>query len=222
MLDEHDPAAAAAIFAAMAQAGTYYVPTHLTRWVDAYADDPAVREDPLLRYLHPLMRWQWLEDVDATLARDPSPEARETYRRFHRKGLELTGQAHRAGVKVLAGTDYIVAGADLHRELQQLVEAGLSPGAALRAATLDAAGYFGLEGRHGSIAPGNVADLVLLGGNPLTDIRNTERIEAVIFNGALYDRAALDGLQRHVERRARSFSVACKILWRFIKNPVAY
>jgi imidazolonepropionase-like amidohydrolase len=222
MLDEHDPAAAAAIFAAMARAGTYYVPTHLTRWVDAYAGDPAVREDPLLRYLHPLMRWQWLEDVDATLARDPSPEARETYRQFHRKGLELTGQAHRAGVKVLAGTDYIVAGADLHRELQQLVEAGLSPGAALRAATLHAAEYFGLEGRHGSVASGNAADLVLLGGDPLADIRNTQRIEAVIFNGALYDRAALDGLQRHVERRARSFSVACKILWRFITNPVAY
>ncbi|MFP5306218.1 MAG: hypothetical protein ACLGI7_10410 [Gammaproteobacteria bacterium] len=71
MLDEHDPHMAEAIFAAMKREGSWYVPTHLTRWVDAYADDASVREDPLLRYLHPLMKWQWLEDVDATLSKDP-------------------------------------------------------------------------------------------------------------------------------------------------------
>ncbi|MGH8481701.1 MAG: amidohydrolase family protein [Nevskiaceae bacterium] len=222
MLDEHDPAMAEAIFAAMKREGTWYVPTHLTRWVDAYADDAAVREDPLLRYLHPLMKWQWLEDVDATLAKDPSPAARETYREFYRKGLELTGAAHRSGVKILVGTDYIVAGADVHRELEQLVLAGLTPAEALRAATLAPAEYFGLEDRYGAVAVGRVADLVLLGADPLDDIRNTQRIESVIFNGDLYDRAALDRIGGHVESRARSWAVACKILWRFIRNPVAY
>src|SRR5688572_23857610 len=117
MLEQHDPRMAEAIFTAMKEHGTWYVPTHLTRWSDAYADDPSLREDPFLRYLHPLMKRQWLEDVDEILSDDPSPAARETYRRYYRKGLELTGAAHRAGVKVLAGTDYIVAGADLHREL---------------------------------------------------------------------------------------------------------
>src|SRR5690606_2343809 len=53
ILDEHDPEMAEAIFSAMRDAGTWYVPTHLTRWVDAYAEDVSVREDPLLRYLHP-------------------------------------------------------------------------------------------------------------------------------------------------------------------------
>ncbi|MGH8442297.1 MAG: amidohydrolase family protein [Nevskiaceae bacterium] len=222
MLDEHDPQMAQAIFAAMKREGTWYVPTHLTRWVDAYAEEPAVREDPLLRYLHPLMKWQWLEDVDGTLAKDPSPAARATYREFYRKGLELTGAAHRAGVKVLVGTDYIVAGADVHRELELLVLAGLTPAAALRAATLSPAEYFGLEDRHGGVRAGQVADLVLLGADPLGDIRNTRHIEAVIFNGTFYDRAALDGISDHVQLRARSWAVACKILWRFIRNPVAY
>jgi imidazolonepropionase-like amidohydrolase len=222
MLDEHDPQMAQAIFAAMKKHGTWYVPTHLTRWSDAYAEDRSLREDPLLRYLHPLMKRQWLEDVDEVLAEDPSPAARETHRRFYRKGLELTGAAHRAGVKVLAGTDYIVAGADLHRELLQLRTAGLSPADVLRAATLSPAEYFGLEDHYGTVETGKVADLVLLDANPLADIRNTHRIAAVVFNGNVYDRAALDGISRHVERQARSWTVGAKIVWRFLKNPGGY
>ena len=222
MLDEHDPAMAQEIFAAMKANGTWYVPTHLTRWVDAYADDARVREDAMLRYLHPLMKWQWLEDVDATVKQDPSPEARETYREFYRKGLELTGVAHRAGVRILAGTDYIAAGVDLHRELEQLVLAGLTPADALYAATFAPAEFYALSDQYGTVAPGKVADLLLLEADPLQDIRNTQRIAAVIFNGNLYDRAALDRITAHVERRARSWTVACKILWRFIKNPVGY
>lgn len=222
MLDEHDSEIAAAIFAAMAKHDTWYVPTHLTRWVDAYAEDASVREDPLLRYLHPLMKWQWLEDINGTLAEDSSPEARQTYRDFYRKGLELTGAAHAAGVNVLAGSDYIIAGADIHRELEQLVLAGLSPAEALIAATLAPAKYFALDDQYGSVAAGKIADLIMLTDNPLTDIRHTQKIESVIFNGNLYDRDALDRISKHVERQAKSWSIACKILWRFLKNPAAY
>lgn len=222
MLDEHDPQMAQAIFAAMKRNNTWYVPTHLTRWVDAYADTASVRNDPLLRYLHPLMKWMWLEDIDATLDKDPSPEARETYREFYRKGLELTSAAHRAGVRVLAGTDYIVAGADVHRELEQLVAAGLTPSEALSAATLAPAEYFGLRDLYGSVAVGKTADLLLLEANPLDDIRNTRRLTAVLFDGNLYDRAAIESISDHVQRQARSWSVACKILWRFIKSPASY
>lgn len=222
MLDEHDPAMAEAIFAAMKANGTWYVPTHLTRWVDAYADDARVREDPVLRFLHPLMHWQWLEDVDGTVKQDPSPAGRETYREFYRKGLELTGAAHRAGVRILVGTDYIVAGIDVHRELEQLVLAGLTPADALFAATAAPAEYYGLSDQYGSVTAGKTADLLLLDANPLEDIRNTQRIRAVIFNGNLYDREKLDRIASHAQRRARSWTAACKILWRFIKNPVAY
>ncbi|HEX6082939.1 MAG TPA: amidohydrolase family protein [Thermoanaerobaculia bacterium] len=222
ILAEHDPRLAQEIFAAMRQHGTWYVPTHLTRWSDAYADDARVRQDPLLRYLHPLMKRQWLEDIDEIVAEDPSPAARETYRRFHAKGLELTGAAHRAGVKVLAGTDYIAAGADLHRELEQLALAGLAPADVLRAATLHPAEYFGLQSQYGTVEEGKVADLLLLTANPLQDVRNTQRIHAVVFNGTLYDRAALDTISSYVERQARSWSAGCKIVWRFLKNPGGY
>lgn len=222
MLREHDPRMAEEIFEAMKRHGTWYVPTHLTRWSDAYAEAASVREDPLLRYVHPLVQRQWLEDIDEVLAEDPSPAAREAYRRFYRKGLELTGAAHKAGVKVLAGTDYIAAGADLHRELQELASAGLTPAEVLRTATISPAEYFGLEQQYGTVEAGKVADLVLLDANPLQDIRNTQRLAAVTFNGNLYDRAALDRISRYVECQARSWTVGCKIIWRFIKNPGGY
>jgi imidazolonepropionase-like amidohydrolase len=222
MIDEHDPQMADAIFSAMKNSGTWYVPTHLTRRVDAYGDDALILEDPMLRFLHPLMKWQWLEDVNNVINEAPSPEERQTYRDFYHKGLELTGAAHRAGVKVLAGTDYIVAGITVHRELEQLTMAGLTPVDALRAATVLPVEYFGLQKEYGGVAAGMNADLILLNKNPFEDIRNTQSIEAVIFNGSLYDRKKLDEISDMVEVRARSWNIACKILWEFIKNPVGY
>lgn len=222
MVDRHDPARAQRILAAMREAGTYYVPTHLTRWADAYAERPVVRQDRILRFVHPLLQRQWLEDLDETLAADPDPEARRAYRDFYRKGLTLTGQAQRAGVRVMVGTDYLAAGVDVHRELEQLVLAGLSPAEALRAATLTPASYVGRVHDQGQVAAGMVADLVLLDADPLRDIRHTRRIHAVVFGGALYEQDALREIESQVARNARSWTIGAKIVWRFLRNPGAY
>ena len=222
MVDRHDPRLADAIFAAMRAHGTYYVPTHLTRWSDAYADQPEVRDDPALVYLHPLMKLQWLEDLDHTLAVDPGADARRAYVDFYRKGLALTARATAAGVRIMVGTDYIAPGLDVHRELEQLVAAGLTPRDALAAATITPAGYAGRAHDYGAIAPGRIADLLVLDADPLEDIRHTRRIDAVVFDGVLYDRAALDGLDAHVKRNARSWTIGAKIVWRFIRNPANY
>jgi hypothetical protein len=222
MLDQHDPAMANEIFAAMRRHGTWYVPTHLTRWADAGADQPQVREDPLLRYLHPLLQRQWREDLDELLVEDPSPSARQAYRAFYRKGLALTAQAHRAGVRVLVGTDYIAAGADVHREMQQLVMAGLTPADALRAATLSPAEYFEVENAYGTVDVGKHADVLLLDADPLREIGNSQRLHAVIQAGRYYDGAALERIRAHVEDQARSFPVACRLIWGFLRNPTGY
>ena len=68
----------------------------------------------------------------------------------------------------------------------------MSPRQVLVAATRTPAEFFGIEGEFGTIEPGKYADLVLLDADPLADIRNTRRIDAVIRGGALFDRAALD------------------------------
>jgi hypothetical protein len=99
---------------------------------------------------------------------------------------------------VLAGSDagywLVPHGLGLHRELEALVELGLSPRDALSAATLEPALLFGWEDL-GQIAAGFAASLVVLEADPLADIRNTRRIEAVFVNGAMIaaEDAALAG-----------------------------
>jgi imidazolonepropionase-like amidohydrolase len=110
----------------------------------------------------------------------------------------------------------------VHRELEQLVAAGLSPAQALRAATIAPAEYMRVAHEYGAVARGRVADLLLVDANPLEDVRNTRRIAAVLFAGNLYDQAALARIDAHVRRQARSWSVACKILWRFVRQPASY
>jgi imidazolonepropionase-like amidohydrolase len=222
MVDRHDPAKARALLEAMREAGTWYVPTHLTRWVDANAEHDDVRRHPTLRYMHPLLRMQWFEDLDALVAADPTPAGRRAHRDFHAKGLELTGQAHRLGVKVLAGTDTLVGGAALHLELEQLVAAGLSTAEVLRAATLHGAAYYGRDHEAGRIAVGHEGDLVLLRADPLQDIRHTTAIAAVVFDGRVFDDTALEAIRAHVAGQARSLTVACKVLWRFVRHPQAH
>jgi imidazolonepropionase-like amidohydrolase len=103
-----------------------------------------------------------------------------------------------AGVLLLAGTDvgvpFQVPGLSLHVELERLVEAGLSPLEALRTATLNPARVLDMAGSLGTIERGKLADLVVLDANPLEDIRNTQKIRAVVADGRLYRRADLDQL----------------------------
>jgi imidazolonepropionase-like amidohydrolase len=110
------------------------------------------------------------------------------------------------GVTLLAGTDlgasFIYPGFSLHDELTLLVEAGLSPLQALQAATLNPGKLFP-NSQAGTITAGKKADMILLEANPLDDIRNTQRIRAVILNGRILNRQRLDALLREAERLAR-------------------
>ncbi len=106
---------------------------------------------------------------------------------------DLAGLAHRKGVRLLAGTDVarktgtVQPGTGLHDELEHLVGIGLEPWEALRAATLYPARAFGRESEVGAVEPGMIGDLVLLGGNPLDDIRETRNIEAIVLRGRLLE-----------------------------------
>lgn len=149
VLDSHDPRMLRDIFAAMIRNDAYYVPTHLTRLFDwkAAARDQAYLNDPRLQRLPSTMQARVRGDVERTQARVSASGDADIYRAFFEKGLEVTRQAHEAGVKIMAGTDagdsYCFHGSGLHDELAWMVKAGMSPLAVLRAATFVPAEYHG-------------------------------------------------------------------------------
>jgi imidazolonepropionase-like amidohydrolase len=110
----------------------------------------------------------------------------------------------KAGVGILAGCDGMVAGFCLHYELKLFVKGGMPAVAALQSATINAARSLGLQKVHGTVDAGKRADLVLLNANPLDDIANVSRIDAVVINGRLLDRAQLDTMLAAVRTQFRA------------------
>ncbi|MBN3520237.1 amidohydrolase family protein [Algoriphagus lutimaris] len=111
------------------------------------------------------------------------------------KGFTL--QLSDAGVPLMIGSDtfgLVVPGFSVHEEMELLQDLGMEPIEILKAATVSPARYLGTQALEGTISPGKNANLVLLNSNPLEDIRATQEISAVILNGRLFDRAALDSL----------------------------
>ena len=108
---------------------------------------------------------------------------------IHRRQVALVGAMHKAGVRIMAGSDFsdwaLVPGVDLHNELALLVEAGFSPMEALQAATLSPAEFLGMRDSLGTVEAGKIADLVLLDANPLESISHTRKINAVVLGGRL-------------------------------------
>lgn len=118
---------------------------------------------------------------------------------------------HRSGVPLLLGTDAgelpgLVPGADVHRELELLVEAGLTPIEALGTATRSAGLFLGgSTERFGTVTAGSRADLLLLDADPRVDIRNARRVAGVMTRGIYHPRTELDRMMAAVaEENART------------------
>ena len=107
------------------------------------------------------------------------------------KVLQLTKMMHDRGVKILSGTDIpnfeLVPGESLHHELELLVEAGINTSDVIKIATKNGAEALDLMNQTGTIEPGKQADILILSANPVEDIENTKRIEAVISNGRIIE-----------------------------------
>jgi imidazolonepropionase-like amidohydrolase len=116
---------------------------------------------------------------------------------------QIVGMMHRAGVRLIAGTDmgavYVIPGFSIHDELQLMVEAGLSTLTALQSATINPVKFLGKEKDLGTIEKGKLADLILLDANPLENIKNTRRIAAVMVNGRYWPRQTLQTMLDTVE-----------------------
>ena len=187
---------------------TRQCPTLVMRRALAFRNDPAFTSDPRLKYFPMSESRGWNSPADTRNANLTAQEIADRKIRL-RKESEMTGEMKRAGVELLAGTDlgnpYIYPGFSLHDELELLVEAGLSPLAALQAATINPSRFLGNEMELGTVEQGKLADLVLLDANPLESISNTKKINGVVVNGRFFDRGSLDKMLADAEA-ASSFS----------------
>ena len=137
------------------------------------------------KFLPNVVKNRWLKD-SKSMAQQPLNDSYKTYQDW---SMKMVGLFNKQGVKILAGTDtpigFLTPGFSLHKELELLVESGLTPLQALRAATITPAEFFNLEDKMGTVEVGKFADLVILNNNPLNDIKHTQDIYAVILKGRI-------------------------------------
>lgn len=182
-----DSAALDRVAVSLAEARVFLVPTLVLHDTYSRLDDPALISDPGLKAVPDSEQVRW--NVPDLKARAGWKDADYAAFRKSRPVQDLFIREFRsAGGSVVTGTDasnqMIVPGLSEHRELELLVEAGLTPSDALLAATRNAASLIGADSL-GAIAPGKVADLIVIGGDPLQDIRNTQKVEQVMIRGRL-------------------------------------
>jgi len=200
LLGEFDPALCGRIFATFVKNGTWWVPTVVTERADAYAEESLA--DPRSRLVLPTRWANWVAVAERVRAR-PVDMRRSLYLKLR----EIVAQAYRAGVRVTVGTDagavFVFKGSSMHDEMTELAGAGLTPAQVLKAATIDAAEFLGKTDDFGSVEKGKFGDLVILNDNPVADIRNTQKIDSVVFGGRHFDRSALDGLLEGVAKAVK-------------------
>jgi imidazolonepropionase-like amidohydrolase len=175
-------------------AGTWMVPTQ-TLYINLTGTLSAEELDarPEMRYVPARLREQYRNSRRGVVNQGLTSELAEKQLSARRA---LIRAMHEGGVGMLLGSDapqiFNVPGFSVHRELQAMVESGLSPYQALRMATVAPAEFFDSRGKYGTLVVGADADLVLLGANPLVEIGNTQKIEGVMARGRWLDRTYLD------------------------------
>lgn len=193
----------------LANTGMYICPTLVVNRSIASLSDSAFRADPRNRYMNPFLVMRWQPQHDFRL-RNLGPEYYETEQLLVSHLTGMMGTLEKAGVKLLAGTDYmnpfIYPGFSLHDELALMVEGGMTNRGALATATINPAAFLNAE-KYGDLAPGKIASFVILSENPLDHIEATESITYVSQRGNIF---SAEELQAALEKLARQYGQELK------------
>ena len=205
LVDSYDAQLFDSLANALANSNTWLSPTLSVLKNIATMDDTTKIEDPRMAYMPPHVHYMWNPKNDFRF-KYATPDIYQANQRRFQFEQQLVGQLAKAGVKIIAGTDYsnpfCYPGFSLHDELSLLVEGGLSPAHALKAATYNPAVFMKKEKELGQVAIGQIASLVLLEKNPLDNISHTKSINGVFLRGQYFDRAQLDALLLEAKRIA--------------------
>ena len=179
--------------AATRDAGIWNCPTlvDMQHWSLPSKEYEALFSRPEVKYLSKRSRSFLIDRSKGWLA-DFSEDNFEAARRALAVKKEFVGALHGAGAGILLGTDDWMRGFAIVDELENLVDAGLSPYEAIKAGTSNAAEFLGASNEFGTVAVGMRADLLLLGANPLDDVNNVRDISGVMLRGKWLPRNELD------------------------------
>jgi imidazolonepropionase-like amidohydrolase len=163
------------------------VPTLVLHETFSRLDDSVITAPPELAAVPRVEQDRW--DVRGMIARAGWSGADfAAFRQGRANQDRFVREYQRAGGTIATGTDasnqLLIPGFSVHRELELLVKAGLTPAQALAAATTAGAALLGIDSL-GVVAPARAADLVVLSADPLADVRNTRRVERVMVRGRL-------------------------------------
>jgi imidazolonepropionase-like amidohydrolase len=190
-------------------AGTWIVPTQSLSENMFGRDTPeALDARPEMRYVSPKLRAEYRKRKQEILdMKALTPELSNQYIDARRRIIRTLNEAD-AGL--LLGSDapqlYNVPGVAAHRELQAMVDAGLTPYEALRMGTSAPAAFLRESGKFGIVAAGASADLVLVDANPLANIGNTQKISGVLVRGRWLSRQFIDGGLAELQQRVATAS----------------
>jgi imidazolonepropionase-like amidohydrolase len=188
--DSYSDQKATELFARFVKNGTWQCPTLTVLRAFANLDNKEFTDDPRLKYVSPLVK-SFLYPKGLLGTAEDMADRRRLFPRY----LDVVRAMHKAHVEFLAGTDapnpYCFPGFSLSDELTLLVQAGFTPMEALQTATCNPPRYLGTLKDTGTIEKGKFADLVLLEADPLLDIRNTQKIAAVVQRGRLIPKESL-------------------------------
>jgi imidazolonepropionase-like amidohydrolase len=174
----------------LAQSRVFLDPTLTVEEFGEVSNPDAEKNDPNNQYLSPAIVEGDLKNWKNPLFEVPTDLQTTATEAFH-KQQKFVGMCNQAGVRIIAGTDgpsigKLLPGFGLHHELELLVASGLTPLEALRAATSTAAEALGKEDQLGTIEPGKLADMVVLGADPFAGIQNLRKIRLVVQGGKSY------------------------------------
>jgi imidazolonepropionase-like amidohydrolase len=196
-VDSYSEDKAQALFARFVKNGTWQVPTLTVLHALSSLEDPQFTNDPRTAYmpLYVLPAWK---------LKPPPADVLADMKKAYSEKVKLVRAMHRAGVRLLAGTDvtnpFCFPGFSLHDELALLVEAGLTPLEALQSATRGPAEFLGKDKDLGTVEVGKWADLVLLDADPLQDITNTRKIAGVMTAGRFLAKNELEAMLAKAKR----------------------
>jgi imidazolonepropionase-like amidohydrolase len=206
-LNSFDSTVAIAKFKQLAKNGTAVVPTINGSYITTYLDKTSHTNDDYLRYLGPALKrtYNWRieraskDNIDAIAFRHKNFEA----------AANLLPLLYKSGVVILAGTDagflnsFNYPGLGMHDELAIMVKYGLTPQQALICSIINGPAFFNQSKLYGAVAKQKNADLLILNANPLLDINNTKKIDAVINKGKYLNRKYLDNLLADTEQKVK-------------------